>query len=125
MESHKRILGILFIISGILRVFGIIFLMGFFSVLMPFLIQEVSADEAWVFEWLERSMQLFGWGFLIVFAIPRIIAGIGLINKKPWALMMALIWGCLGVFSFPLGTALCGYTIYVYIEDNKAKRAAV
>ncbi len=125
MESHKRILGILFIISGVIRVFGMIFLMGFFSVLMPFLIQEVSADEAWVFEWLEKPMLLFGWGFIIIFAIPRIIAGIGILNKKPWALMMALIWGCLGVFSFPLGTALCGYTIWVYLEDNKAKRAIV
>lgn len=99
-----------------------IFLMGFFTVLIPFLIQEVSADEAWVFEWLEKSIQLFGWAFIIIFAIPRIIAGIGLLNKKPWALMMALIWGCLGVFSFPLGTALCGYTIWVYIEENKSKR---
>ncbi len=99
--------------------------MGFFSVLIPFLIQEVSADEAWVFEWLEKFMHLFGWAFLIIFAIPRLIAGIGLLNKKPWALMVALIWGCLGVFSFPLGTALCGYTIWVYIEDNKEKRAIV
>ena len=125
MKSHKRILSILFIISGVIRVFGMIFLMGFFSVLMPFIIQEVSADEAWVFEWLENSMLLFGWGFIIIFAIPRVIAGIGMLNKKPWALMMALIWGCLGVFSFPLGTALCGYTIWVYLEDNKAKRAIV
>lgn len=123
MESHKRILGILFIISGVLRILGMVFLMGFFSILMPFLIQEVSADEAWVFEWLDRFMQLLGWAFIIIFAIPRIIAGVGLLNKKPWALMMALIWGCLGVFSFPLGTALCGYTIWVYIEDNKEKQA--
>ena len=125
MESHKRILGILFIISGALRIVGMIFLMGFFSLLMPFLIQEVSADEAWIFEWIDKSAQLFGWAFIIIFAIPRIIAGIGLLNKKPWALLMALIWGCLGVFSFPLGTALCGYTIWVYVEENNAKRAAV
>lgn len=123
MESHKRILGILFIISGVLRILGMIFLMGFFTILIPFLIQEVSADEAWVFEWLDRFMQLLGWAFIIIFAIPRIIAGVGLLNKKPWALMVALIWGCLGVFSFPLGTALCGYTIWVYIEDNKEKQA--
>lgn len=125
MESHKRILGILFIISGFLRVLGMIFLMGFFSVILPFIIEEVSADEVWVFELIEKSIQVVGWAFIIIFAIPRIIAGVGLLNKKPWALLIALIWGCLGVFSFPLGTALCGYTIWVYIEDNKEKRAAV
>lgn len=121
MESHKRILGILFIISGVLRILGMVFLMGFFSVILPFIIEEVSADEVWVFELIEKSIQLVGWAFIIIFSIPRIIAGVGLLNKKPWALLIALIWGCLGVFSFPLGTALCGYTIWVYIEDNKTK----
>lgn len=121
MESHKRILGILFIISGVLRILGMVFLMGFFSVILPFIIEEVSADEVWVFELIEKSIQLVGWAFILIFAIPRIIAGVGLLNKKPWALLIALIWGCLGVFSFPLGTALCGYTIWVYIEDNKTK----
>ena len=84
----------------------------------------IGPYDMWAIEWLEPFIQIIGWSIIFVFAIPRIIAGIGLLNKAPWAMMMALIFGCLGVFSFPLGTALCGYTIWVYIEDNKAKRAA-
>lgn len=123
MESHKRILGILFIVSGILVIFGMIFLMGFFSFLFPFVMQEVPVDEQWPFEMVTGILQFIGWFVIILFGVPKIIAGIGLLNKKPWALLMALIFGCLGVLNFPLGTALCGYTIWVYIEDNKAKRA--
>lgn len=122
MESHKRILGILFIISGSLRILGMIFLMGFFSIIMPFILQEVSVDELWIFELIEKSVPLFGWAFVFLFAVPRLIAGVGLLNKKPWALLIALIWGCLGVFSFPLGTALCGYTIWVYLEEKRTKQ---
>lgn len=122
MESHKRILGILFVISGILRIFGMLLFMSLFAGIYPFIVQEASSDEILVIEWVGRFFQIIGWMFIIFFAIPRLIAGIGLLNKKPWALMMALIWGCLGVFSFPIGTALCGYTIWVYVEDNKAKR---
>lgn len=125
MESHKRILGILFTISGILRIFGALLFMALFSFIFPIVLQEASADEFWIIELIQNSLQLITWIFILLFSVPRLIAGIGLLNKKSWALMMALIWGCLGVFSFPLGTALCGYTIWVYIEDNKEKRAAV
>jgi hypothetical protein len=125
MESHKRILGILFTISGILRIFGASICMALFSFIFPLILQEVSSDEAWIVDLIQSSFQLIIWIFILFFSLPRLIAGIGLLNKKSWALMMALIWGCLGVFSFPLGTALCGYTIWVYIEENKAKRAVV
>lgn len=123
MESHKRILGILFVISGILRIFGMLLAMTIFSAVFPFIAQEASADEIMVVEWIGRFLNIIGIIFIIFFAIPRLIAGIGLLNKKPWALTMALIWGCMGVFSFPIGTALCIYTIWVYVEDNKLKRA--
>jgi hypothetical protein len=124
MESHKRILGIIFIVWGILRIFGMIFLIGFFSVLTPFLLQEVSPEDQWAIEWLAPFFQTIGLAIIFVFAVPAIIAGIGLLNKKTWAPTMALIFGCLGVFNFPVGTAICGYSIWVYIEDNKEKRAA-
>jgi hypothetical protein len=124
MESHKRILGILFIIWGILKIFGMIFLMGFFSLFFPMIMEEVPADDQWAVEWLIPFIQTIGWAIIIIFAIPNIIAGIGLLNKKSWAPLMALIFGCLGVFNFPVGTALCGYSIWVYIEDNKEKRGA-
>jgi hypothetical protein len=99
--------------------------MALFSFIFPLILQEVSSDEAWIVDLIQSSFQLIIWIFILFFSLPRLIAGIGLLNKKSWALMMALIWGCLGVFSFPLGTALCGYTIWVYIEENKAKRAVV
>lgn len=121
MESHKRILGILFTISGILRISGALIFMTLFSFIFPIILQESSSDELWVIELIQNSLQLITWMFILLFSVPRLIAGIGLLNKKSWALMMALIWGCLGVFSFPLGTALCGYTLWVYIEDGKTK----
>lgn len=123
MESHKRILGIIFVITGILRIFGMLLFMSLFSAIYPLILSEVSPDEMIVLNWILQFFQWIGWLFIIFFALPRLIAGIGLLNKKPWALTMALIWGCLGVFSFPIGTAVCGYTIWVYIEDNKIKRA--
>lgn len=123
MESHKRILGILFVISGILRIFGALLCMSIFSIIFPLILQEAAPDEVLVVEWIGRFFQIIGILFIVFFSIPRLIAGIGLLNKQPWALMMALIWGCLGIFSFPIGTAVSVYTIWVYLEDSKLKRA--
>lgn len=123
MESHKRILGIIFIIWGILRILGMVFLIGFFSLVMPFIVQEVPTDDQWAIEWLAPFFQIIGLTIIFVFAVPAIIAGIGLLNKKTWAPMMALIFGCLGIFNFPVGTGIGVYAIWVFIEDNKEKRA--
>lgn len=123
MESHKRILGILFTISGVLRIFGALIVLALSSFILPLILENTSSDELWIVELIQNLFQVIIWIFILFFSLPRLIAGIGLLNKKPWALMMALIWGILGVFSFPLGTALCGYTIWVYVEDNKEKRA--
>jgi hypothetical protein len=59
-------------------------------------------------------------GILIVLATPSLIVGIGLLNNKNWALILALVIGVLNILNFPFGTALGIFSIYVYNEDSKA-----
>jgi hypothetical protein len=56
---------------------------------------------------------------IFFFSLPTIVAGIGLLYKQHWALILALILGCFKLFSFPFGTALGVYTIWIYAEDTK------
>ena len=55
-------------------------------------------------------------GFLIVLSLPGIIAGIGLLKFRPWARILAIILGVLHLLSFPFGTALGVYTLYVLLN---------
>ena len=55
---------------------------------------------------------------LIFYSIPLFIAGIGLINGKKWALILALIMGIISLPVFPLGTAIGVYAIIVYLMDH-------
>lgn len=50
--------------------------------------------------------------FLIIAAIG-LIAGWGLIQRKPWARTLAIVLGVLLIFKFPVGTALGIYTLWV------------
>lgn len=55
-------------------------------------------------------------GFLVVLSLPGIIAGIGLLKFRPWARILAIIIGVLHLLSFPFGTALGVYTLYVLLN---------
>jgi len=54
--------------------------------------------------------------FLIIIALPGLVAGIGLLKMKPWARIVAIIVGVLHILSFPLGTALGVYTLWVLLN---------
>jgi hypothetical protein len=52
-------------------------------------------------------------GFSAVFWCGlSVLAGIGLLTRRPWARKLALVLGVLALFRFPLGTALGVYTLW-------------
>jgi hypothetical protein len=119
MESHKRLAGTLFIVFAVLQIIGMLFLSFFVTWLLQLIFSEVEMEAQWVATWLIPLLQAIAWGSILIFAIPSIIAGVGLINDKKWALTLALVLGCFKLFSVPFGTALGIYTIWIYLEENK------
>lgn len=111
MNKHIDVLGILYIVFG-----GLGLLIGgflFFMLALPGLFSgsatamSVLAIIAVVF----ASMFLF-------FALPEIIGGIFLLQRKPWARILVLVLGFLNLFDIPFGTALGVYTIWVLFHDD-------
>ena len=119
MESHKRILGILYIISGALHILGWIFVSILLSFLFPIIFERANIQEEWVLVWILPFIQTIAVIAILLFSIPSIISGWGILNKKKWALTLVLILGCFKLFSFPVGTALGVYTIWVYTEHHR------
>lgn len=123
MDSHKRILGIIYIVTGILLLFGMMMVSMFFSLFINW-IADAAGDDQWVFTWLVPFIRAIALFVCIVIALPSLIAGWGLLNNRAWAMTLALIVGCLRLFSFPIGTAIGIYTIWVYVEDNRLRQNA-
>jgi hypothetical protein len=119
METHKRVLGILYIVSGSLHILIMLFLSALFSILLPFIFEHAKLDEQWILVYIVPFIRIIATITVLLFAIPSIISGIALLNKKKWGLTLALVLGCFKLFSFPIGTALGIYTIWVYSEDHK------
>jgi hypothetical protein len=118
METHKRVLGILYIVTGVFQILLLSFLSTLLSTLFPMLIER-AGEGAWALQWVSSLGGTIAFALIVVFAIPSLIAGVGILNNKSWALVLALILGCFKLFSFPIGTIIGIYTIWVFSEHQK------
>jgi len=125
IQSHKKTLGIIHIVYGSLIAITFIFIGSLISVIFPFISEEIAKDvgqDADEILFMVSSIARVVFMLLLIFsALPSIIGGIGLLQKKSWGVVIALIAGCVSIFSFPFGTAVGVYSIYVFVENNKRK----
>lgn len=59
--------------------------------------------------------------FLVVLAIPGLLAGYGVLTKRSWGLSLGLVIGLLNILCFPFGTALGGYSLWVFTKANERR----
>ena len=82
-QIHKKAIGICFIIFSLLGILCLLFYSYFIDFIVSFVAidEDFSPDMLWIFEFIEK----FIWAIAILFLVPRIILGIGLINRRKWA----------------------------------------
>lgn len=113
MQQHVRILGWLYIIYS-----GLLDLIAIFVGLVVAGGGALSGDrQAMV---ITGAVAIGVVSILLVISIPGFIAGIGLLKFRNWARILAIILGVLNIFSFPLGTALAIYTLWVLLNAQAA-----
>ncbi len=111
LETHVPVLGWLYVVANALvLVIGIIslILLGGIGVL----VEDAVAARILI---LTGSVTLV---LLALIALPGIVAGLGLVGRKPWARILAMVVGFLGLTAFPVGTLLGLYAFYVLLQDS-------
>ena len=128
MEQHLRVLAILNIVLGALGVCIALVALIFFGGLAGIAGADHDSDAAVGAAVLGM---IGGVAFLLIAAVsvPGLIAGIGLINFRPWARTLTLVVSAINLFSIPFGTALGIYGFWVLMKDEtmaliKAKNPA-
>lgn len=111
METHIKFLGWLYIVMGILGVLvgGVVFLVVAGGGL-------ISGDETAIA--ITSLVAILVSGLILLVSAPGIIAGVGLLNFRPWSRILALILGILNLPGFPIGTLLGIYTIWALLDDE-------
>lgn len=122
LEDHKKILGVLYIVTGMFTILAMLILNGVLTMIYAFAFEEANHDEQAVFQFIIsilRYVQIF---VIALYGLPSLIAGVGLLMKQSWAMILALIAAAFKLFSFPVGTAIGIYAIWIYAEEQRLAR---
>jgi hypothetical protein len=120
VAKHLSVLGILWIVFSVMHLARGTFV----ATLLPGMMHwGRTAAFGWGrphFFLPEAFFGMFG-GFLVILSVLGIIAGCGLLARQPWARTMAIIFGCFALMSFPFGTALGIYTLWVLGSSDSGR----
>jgi hypothetical protein len=114
-EEHNKTLGTLHLVYGGLQGLMTLGMVGLFVFVLEMMRRAPGGgdSEAGFLIGVMTVVMLF----MLVFTIPSFVAGYGLLKRKSWAKLWGMIAGVVAGMSFPLGTALCVYSIWVLIGD--------
>jgi hypothetical protein len=112
LEKHLRILGILWIVVGVLGIIPSLAVMAI-SHHPHFLL----GDEVFSRPFMPPLMFSMGSIFFLV-AAGGILVGWGLMNREGWARIAAIVVAFLAVFHPPFGTAMGIYTLWVLLPNH-------
>ena len=114
MDTHVRVIAWLFIVLALLGLLGagIAFL--------------AIAGGGWISQdrtaiTITTVTALVVAGVIVLFSIPGIIAGAGLLRFRPWGRILALVLAVLNLPAFPTGTLLGIYAIWALLDDETSK----
>ena len=54
----------------------------------------------------------------VALALPGMAAGVGLLARKAWGRILAIVVGALGLVNFPVGTLIGAYTLWVLLQNS-------
>ncbi|HSA97335.1 MAG TPA: hypothetical protein VLJ16_14895 [Acidobacteriota bacterium] len=115
MKDHVKVIGILWIIYGVLFLaLALLALLVFFGVATIPNVEDVEPG-------LLRLIGIFVSSFLGLIALPQIIGGLGLIGCREWARILMLVLSFISLPNVPFGTFLGAYTMVVLFNRETVR----
>lgn len=111
LDTHVRILGWVHIVMSSL------FLLIGVGVSALMLFGGLFSGDAEAFG-IVTIVAIFVGGLMLVIGLPGILAGIGLLKRKNWGRILAIIVGVLNITNIPVGTIIGIYTLYVLLQSS-------
>ena len=109
IDQHKKILGTLYVVFSSLNIVMVLLGVLIASAVIPLHIDDFEVLLA------VKIVKYAVITLTLVLTTPALIAGIGLLYKKEWALTLAFIIGIIGILGFPIWTFIGIYTIVIFI----------
>ncbi|MGO4882720.1 MAG: hypothetical protein ACLP59_18160 [Bryobacteraceae bacterium] len=118
MREHIKILGVLHIVFsalGLLAAAAIFLIFGGIAALVG--ATDYSGDAHIAIPIL-GSIGALIFFFLLAVSLPGLIAGIGLLQFRPWARILTIVLSVIDLINVPFGTALGVYGLWVLLSEG-------
>jgi hypothetical protein len=114
LQQHVTILGWLYLVghATFLLIGGFVFL-----VLVGVAPITGEPEPMWMLGLVGTAVGVL----MAALALPGLLAGYGLLTRKPWARALALVVGILSLVNFPLGTVIGAYTLWALTQPAAAE----
>ena len=122
METHVKVLAALYIVFGALGTLAACAVIAVFGIAGVASAAAAGSDADALI-----ALPIIGITgtalavFLLAVSLPGVIAGIGLLNFRPWARIVTIVLSVLNLINVPFGTALGVYGLWVMLSEQGAK----
>jgi hypothetical protein len=113
VDTHVRVLGVLYVALGALGLMCAAFLVLGFGGAAGIVAASAEPDDAAVAVPILSLVSTFLVAFISAFSLPAVVIGIGLLYFKSWARIMAIVLSAISLLGFPWITILGIYGLWV------------
>ena len=115
MATHVKVLGIIYIVLGALGVLGALAVLLLFGGLAG-IAGGVAEPEARVAIPILGGLGGFLFLLVLVFSLPAVIAGVGLLQFRPWGRILGIVMSAINLINVPVGTAIGIYGLWALLN---------
>ena len=118
MDTHLKVLGVLYIALSALGLLAALFLIVTLGGAAGIVGAAAPPEDAAIAVPIIGITGMALVVLLVALALPGLITGWGLLNYKPWARVLGLVLAVINLFNIPIGTALGIYALWVLLNKD-------
>jgi len=125
MQTHVKVLAVLFVAFSALGVLSAIALFAIFGASAGIVGAAAEPGDAAL---AIPLIGLAGTGlviFLLLVSLPGLIAGFGLLKLKPWARILGIVLCAINLINIPFGTIFGAYGLWVLLNKDTERMFSV
>lgn len=115
MATHVKALGVIYIVLGAIGILGALTVLLVFGGLAG-MAGRVADPEARLALPILGGLGGFLFLIVLVLSLPAVIAGIGLLQFKPWGRILGIIMSAINLLNVPVGTAIGIYGLWALLN---------
>jgi hypothetical protein len=116
VQTHVRALAILQIVYASIGLFIALAILLIFGGIAAIVRVSAEPHDSIVAVPILSIIGTVSASFIAVLSLPRLIAGIGLLQYRNWARILTIVVSVLGIADVPFGTALGAYGLWVLLQ---------